>query len=84
MEEEQNNRLVTLEVSASKAKLIRSLSDEDWIVLRDLAEGQRSLRWLGTRLKALAVWFAAIVGAYLLFAKQVSDWLKYQLGAGGH
>ena len=82
-DDNDEHRIVTLELPASKAKLIRQLSEDDLIVLKDLAEGQRSLKWIGAKMKSLAIWFTVMVGAYLMFAKQVAEWLRLQIGSPG-
>lgn len=56
------------------------LTDDEVRILKEIVRGHQATRWVAARLKIVATWFAAIVGAWLLAEGQLAKYLQRLLG----
>lgn len=56
------------------------LTPEEVEVLKEIVRGHLATRWIVARSKTVATWFAAIVGAWLLFESQLTKFINRLIG----
>lgn len=48
------------------------LTDEEIMILKGMVRGRKAIMWLGSNMKSIAVWIAAIIGAFTLLEEHAA------------